>query len=69
MRTHRSKTAWVWLALLWPVAAVAHVKGGEAIGFVSGAEHPVSGLDHVLAMIAVGLWARNSALPRCGCFR
>ena len=49
--------------MLWPVAAVAHVKGGEAIGFVSGAEHPVSGLDHVLAMIAVGLWGAQLGAP------
>ncbi len=27
-----------------------------AIGLASGLRHPISGLDHVLAMIAVGLW-------------
>jgi urease accessory protein len=42
--------------LLWPVAALAHIQSGEAGGFVSGLSHPVSGLDHVLAMVAVGLW-------------
>jgi urease accessory protein len=44
------------LLLLWPVAAWAHIQSGEAGGFVSGLSHPVSGLDHVLAMVAVGLW-------------
>lgn len=37
--------------------AWAHAGHGEAAGFVSGFMHPVSGLDHVLAMLAVGLYA------------
>lgn len=43
--------------LLAPVAAWAHPGHGPSSGLVSGALHPVSGLDHMLAMIAVGLWA------------
>ncbi|HSH17573.1 MAG TPA: HupE/UreJ family protein [Verrucomicrobiae bacterium] len=39
-----------------PLAARAHVEGHEAEGFVSGFTHPLSGLDHMLAMLAVGLW-------------
>jgi len=42
--------------LLLPSLAHAHT-GGHATGFWHGAEHPVSGLDHILAMVAVGLWA------------
>jgi hydrogenase/urease accessory protein HupE len=40
-------------------AAQAHVghEGGHAATFVSGLAHPVSGLDHLLAMVAVGLWS------------
>ena len=57
------------LLLLWPASALAHTQGGEAIGFVSGLKHPLSGLDHVVAMVAVGLWARNWAPRRCGCCR
>ena len=49
--------------LLWPVAAWAHVESGQAGGFVSGLSHPVSGLDHVLAMIAVGLWGAQLGAP------
>ena len=39
-----------------PAAALAHEEAGQAAGFLAGLAHPVSGLDHVLAMIAVGLW-------------
>jgi urease accessory protein len=51
------------LTLLSPAAAFAHTRGGEASGFVSGFEHPISGLDHVLAMIAVGLWGAQLGTP------
>lgn len=36
--------------------AHAHAGGGLAGGFTSGLLHPVLGLDHVVAMVAVGLW-------------
>jgi urease accessory protein len=49
--------------LLWPLAAWAHVESGQAGGFVSGLAHPVSGLDHVVAMIAVGLWGAQLGMP------
>jgi len=39
-----------------PAATLAHEEAGQAAGFLAGLAHPVSGLDHVLAMIAVGLW-------------
>jgi urease accessory protein len=47
----------------WPVLAWAHVESGEAGGFLSGMSHPVSGLDHVVAMIAVGLWGAQLGMP------
>jgi urease accessory protein len=43
-------------ALILPRVALAH-PGHDANGFASGVAHPVSGLDHIMAMIAVGLWA------------
>jgi urease accessory protein len=46
-------------AILAPTAAFAHAGHDSAVGFVQGFVHPVSGLDHVLAMIAVGLFAAN----------
>jgi len=48
---------------LWSAAALAHTRGGEGAGFVAGLAHPVSGLDHVLAMIAVGLWGAQLGPP------
>ncbi len=47
---------WVLLLLLWPLTASAHIVPGEAGGFESGFHHPWSGLDHICAMVAVGLW-------------
>lgn len=48
---------------LYPLTAFAHKRGGEAIGFASGFEHPISGLDHILAMVAVGLWGAQLGAP------
>jgi urease accessory protein len=44
-------------SLLLAPAAFAHLQGGAAAGLTSGLLHPLTGLDHVLAMLAVGLWA------------
>jgi urease accessory protein len=57
-----------WVLLLfvtafWAQCAQAHINKGEAIGFLSGMRHPISGLDHVLAMIAVGLWGAQLGAP------
>ncbi len=49
--------------LVWVPSAQAHVEQGQAAGFVTGLEHPWSGLDHVLAMIAVGLWGAQLGNP------
>jgi urease accessory protein len=37
-------------------AAEAHVGPGAGSGFWSGILHPITGWDHVVAMVAVGLW-------------
>jgi urease accessory protein len=49
--------------LLCPTPAFAHIQQGEAVGFFSGFLHPISGLDHVLAMVAVGLWGAQLGAP------
>ncbi len=36
---------------------LAHTGAGSVSGFGAGFGHPVGGADHVLAMVAVGLWA------------
>jgi len=41
---------------LAPVLAHA-TPGHDASGFSAGVSHPIHGLDHLLAMLAVGLWA------------
>jgi urease accessory protein len=45
------------LATMSSSQAWAHTGHGATIGFMSGFAHPLSGLDHVLAMTAIGLWA------------
>jgi urease accessory protein len=40
-----------------------HPLAGGAAGFLAGLQHPVSGLDHVVAMVAVGLWGAQLGAP------
>ncbi|RFB85354.1 urease accessory protein [Rhizobium leguminosarum bv. trifolii] len=40
-----------------PAVAYAHTGVGQTSGFVHGFSHPVSGLDHILAMVMVGVFA------------
>ena len=58
----------LWLLIMvvyfvFPTSAYAHVQQGQAVSFMTGLEHPWSGLDHVLAMIAVGLWGAQLGNP------
>ncbi|MBI1886975.1 MAG: HupE/UreJ family protein [Nitrosomonadales bacterium] len=48
------------LGALLPFFAHAHVGVGETGGFLHGLAHPAGGLDHVCAMLAVGLWAAQT---------
>lgn len=53
---------WIWASLFLAMsaaAAEAHTGVGSTMGFGQGFGHPFSGLDHVLAMVAVGLFAAN----------
>ncbi|TIQ01770.1 MAG: HupE/UreJ family protein [Mesorhizobium sp.] len=43
------------LAALTPSLAFAHSGGAHVHGFFAGLEHPLFGMDHLLAMIAVGI--------------
>ena len=57
----------------WPLAlvftailagpAVAHTGVGAHDGLLSGVLHPLTGLDHLIAMVAVGLWAAQLGRP------
>jgi urease accessory protein len=48
---------------LFPALAHAHAQTGEATGFLTGFLHPLSGLDHIIAMVAVGLWGAQLGAP------
>lgn len=43
--------------LLFPGMAIAHTGIGDTSGFLHGISHPITGIDHLIAMLAVGLWA------------
>jgi urease accessory protein len=43
--------------ILAPSSAFAHTGVGPAHDLLHGLAHPLTGLDHILAMFAVGLWA------------
>ena len=45
------------LLLLLPLAAQAHPGAGHDHGLLAGLTHPLGGLDHLLAMLAVGVWS------------
>jgi len=47
------------VAALVPEFAMAHTGHGEMSGFLHGALHPLSGVDHLLAMITIGLLAAS----------
>ncbi len=47
------------LLILVPNFAFAHTGIGQAAGWAHGMLHPFTGLDHLCAMIAVGLWAQQ----------
>jgi len=50
-------------ALAGSAPAWAHDETGLADGFLSGVKHPLLGLDHLLAMFAVGLWGACLGRP------
>lgn len=43
--------------------AAAHEQLGVAGGFLSGFSHPIFGPDHLIAMVAVGLWGAQLGRP------
>lgn len=52
----RASLAVFCLLLLVPATASAHTETGAIGGLLSGFKHPLTGLDHLVAMLAVGLW-------------
>jgi urease accessory protein len=60
---HALRIALAGAGLLVASPAWAHVEHGQAAGFLAGLGHPLSGLDHILAMMAVGLWGAQLGAP------
>jgi urease accessory protein len=56
VRRFRTPAAIALLALAMPLTASAHTETSLVGGFLSGFTHPLTGLDHMVAMFAVGLW-------------
>jgi len=56
MRAHRSIVASSVL-LAMAGAAEAHTGVGSTSAFAAGFAHPLGGFDHLLAMVAIGIWA------------
>jgi urease accessory protein len=52
----------IFAALLLATPAFAHTGEGSG-GFLAGLAHPVFGPDHVVAMVAVGLWGAFLGAP------
>jgi urease accessory protein len=59
MKTIISRSLFALLCILvfTPASVYAHTGVGHAAGFANGFGHPIGGFDHVLAMVAVGIWA------------
>jgi len=51
------------LATALAMPALAHTGEGGAGGFLAGFAHPLLGPDHVVAMVAVGLWGALLGQP------
>ena len=61
-----NRTTVVTALLLASAPAFAHPGHVEHAGFVAGLAHPFGGIDHLLALLAVGIWSarqRSSTLP------
>ena len=62
MTRHATLIAAIGLSLMPAHPALAHT-GSNLGGWATGFLHPISGLDHVVAMIAVGLWGGILGAP------
>lgn len=62
-RIRRTLLRFVLLLTVITGPAMAHTEGGVVGGFLSGISHPISGWDHVVAMVAVGLWGAFLGAP------
>jgi urease accessory protein len=59
MRLNTLKMGLVAILAVVPALALAHPGHEHASSFMTGFMHPMGGLDHLLAMLAIGLWAAS----------
>lgn len=52
------------LSLVVATPAMAHTGHEAATGLLAGLTHPFTGLDHILAMLAIGAWAAMQKKPQ-----
>jgi urease accessory protein len=57
LRQHGPRLALAFTGLGLALPALAH-PGHAGTGFTAGLLHPLTGLDHLLALLAVGMWSR-----------
>ena len=62
-RQRRLRLVLLAMAMLAPALANAHSETGNIGGFISGFLHPLTGLDHIAAMVAVGIWGAWLGAP------
>ena len=62
-RLHRLRLVLLATGMLVPMLAHAHTEAGNIGGFISGFLHPLTGLDHIAAMVAVGIWGAWLGAP------
>ncbi|BDT66679.1 hypothetical protein os1_08420 [Comamonadaceae bacterium OS-1] len=62
-RSAACRTLLLALVLAAPGLAQAHSETGAVGGFISGFLHPLGGLDHIAAMVAVGIWGAFLGAP------
>ena len=53
---HLARQYWMAAVLICSASGAMAHPGGNLNGFAAGILHPITGLDHIIAMVAVGLW-------------
>ena len=51
------------LSVMWCQNSYAHITPGMKGDFTAGFFHPITGLDHILAMLSVGIWGAVLGRP------
>ena len=63
MRYRLSLTVTTLLLVTLALPAFAHEQSGVSGGLLGGIMHPLTGMDHLIAMVAVGIWGAQLGAP------